>query len=129
MLLALDPGGTTGCASYDGADFKTRTTSTPEELYDIITTRHWDTILCERFSAQVISKYGLYTVELVGGVKALCYVKGIEIIMRTPTDRHAWQQFAENYLKDRRTRLGERFVDHQADALAHLMAHLKWEPK
>lgn len=128
-VLAIDPGGTIGIATTaDGETFSTFTTTTAEELWWLVAAGAWDMVLCENFAAQTISKYGLHTVRLVGGVQAVCLIKAVPLTMRTPQDRRAWQEFAQKHLEERRTRTKERFVVHQADALAHLMSWLHWKP-
>lgn len=122
MVLAIDPGGTTGLAARGLSDLEptTMTTATPEELWDYVMRFEWTTVVCERFSAQVISKYGLYTVRLIGGVEALCRVKQIPFVLRTTQNRKAYMDEAHAHLM----KVGRKFVDHQTDALAHLLA---WE--
>lgn len=124
--LAIDPGGTTGIAmTADGVSFLTFTTDTPEHLWEYVAGHSWNVVLCERFkTAGQISKYGLYTTELVGGTRALCYFLQMKFEYREPQHRRAWQSLAQAYLEKK----GEKFVVHEADALAHLMAWIKWVP-
>lgn len=124
-ILSIDPGGTTGIAmqivSPDAQQrlVRTATTDTPEQLYDLVAQYKWDAVICERFAtAGRMSHYGLYTVELVGGVKALCYAYGMHFTYRQPQNRKAFQDVAHSQL----TAEGKAFVVHQEDALAHLLS-------
>ncbi len=122
-ILSCDPGGTTGIAmqivSPDRQQrlVQTMTTSTPEELYDLVARYTWDTVLCERFStAGRMSAIGIYTIQLVGGVHALCHQFKVQFIYRSPQNRKAFQDDAAKYL------LPTKHVIHEVDALAHLLA-------
>lgn len=119
-VLAIDPGGTTGLAFSPGpGEYHTATASTPEELYDFISTDFTD-IVIENFRAHRIDHYGLYTVRLVGGVHALCHKLGVRYVNVPPVQRRAFQDEAHKLLS------GVRHVIHETDALAHLLA---WEYK
>lgn len=124
-LLAIDPGGTTGLAmQLNSPDrqqrlVKTATTDTPEQLFDIVAEYKWDAVIIERFvTAGRMSKYGLYTIELVGGVRALCHAYGVPFQVRQAQNRKAFQDVAHNFLMNS----GVKFVDHEEDALAHLLS-------
>lgn len=121
-ILSIDPGGTTGiacqfAARHDQRLITTTTVDTPEALYDIVLEYKWDAVLCERFStAGRLSKYGIYTIQLVGGVHALCHVNGLPFIYRQPQNRKAFQDVARAWFA------GAKHMPHQEDALAHLFS-------
>lgn len=124
-ILSVDPGGTTGLAwqlvSPDAQQrlIHTETAVAPEPVYDLVAEYKWDSVVCERFvTAGRMSKYGLYTIELVGGIKALCYHLGIQFSYRQPQNRKAFQKEAHEHL----ARLPDRHVIHEEDALAHLLS-------
>ena len=121
-ILALDPGGTTGIAIrlQDGA-WDTSTTRDPQELWTFFTSTKPDAVVFELFSTMGrVDKYMLHTVELVGGIKALCHALDIDGYAHVPQNRYGFLEAAEDMLRARR----RPFVVHEKDALAHLLA---WE--
>jgi hypothetical protein len=123
-VIAVDPGGTTGVAVRIGETITTCTCKTPEELYDLITSSGWEAIAIEPFTpfnaASRISKYGLYTVRLVGGVQALAYHLKIPIVEQPPAKRIPFVRQANELL----VKMRRDFVVHEVDALSHLLC---WE--
>lgn len=113
-LLAIDPGGTTGCAvKIDGA-YKAFTLDNPSELYHLIYDSHWTAIAYENFtSAGNINQYGHHTIRLCGAIEAICTLKGIPYFVHMPQNRYA-------YMSKAKVIVG-RAVIHQADAMAHLL--------
>lgn len=120
--LAVDPGITTGLAFRIGDDIQTLAVRVDEytpitEVYDIVVAYQYDWICVEQFqTANVISRYGLRTAELVGAIEALAWVRKIKCYRRTAQHRLPCMNEAQIYLKDHRVQ------DHQVDALAHLFA-------
>lgn len=120
LVLAIDPGGTTGMAlRIDESKYATFTCSEPSEVYQFIKTNQQllKAVIIETFQAQIITKYGLHTVRIVGGVEALCYIFEIEYIKHMPQERSAFQEDAEEILKE------TNHVVHEEDALAHLLRY------
>jgi hypothetical protein len=116
-VLAIDPGGSTGVALRlpDGS-YTTTTTSTPSELFDIILEKP-DVVICELFATGGrVDKYMIYTIDLVGGIKALCYALGVRCVMHTPQRRYPWLLAANSLLPK------SYALRHEVDALAHLLA-------
>lgn len=114
-IIAIDPGGTTGIAiRLPTRNIITCTASTPEEVYDILCKGVFSHVVIENFQAQLIGKWGLHTVRIVGGVYALAYQRGIEYVLHMPQDRYPFQKIAKEFLRGRKT------VIHEQDALAHL---------
>jgi hypothetical protein len=119
MILAIDPGVTTGIAfKLDGISKQTCTLTSPQEVWDMVKMYNWKHVVIERFAAQTISKYGLHTVEIIGGVKALCYASGMQLTVQTPYQRKPFIEKAKKLLRS------QPHEDHEVDALAHLLA---WE--
>lgn len=120
-ILAIDPGGTTGMAVRISPEIiQTFTCSEPEEVFDFVT-QNKDILLqivIENFAAELIGKWGLFTVRIVGGVYALCHQYEIPYKLHQPQDRYPFQIEARDFLKPRKT------VIHEQDALAHLF---RWE--
>ena len=128
MIMAIDPGGTTGIA----IDFQiepvpyTLTTSTPEELWHIISDamsqRHQNVVVLEQFSTGGrLSKDGHYTIELCGGVKAICHMLGAKLIKHMPQHRIAFLDRAREMLKEIHS--DGYWTEHELDALAHLLMY------
>lgn len=120
-VLAIDPGGTTGVALRYGSEGKWLTASytTPEQLCDAIL-KGLDHVVIENFKAEHISKYGLYTVKLVGGVFFACRKLDIPLTIHEPQARYPFRTDAKQMIIDS----GQKYVIHEMDALAHL---LRWE--
>ncbi len=118
FVLAIDPGGTTGLAFRmpDGS-YHTAIALTPEQVWDFIDDRV-DLVIYENFAAVTISKYGIHTLKVIGGIRAMCWKHRIPIIQRQPQSRYGMLLEAKAYLKENK---GDSFVVHEVDALAHLM--------
>lgn len=122
IILSIDPGGTTGIAIKTDGRYTTCVCKSDEELWELFRNTP-DVVIIENFVAELISKYGLSTVQLVGGVKALCWTKRIPLIVHPPQKRKAFLEQAKEILsKDHRE-------IHEVDALAHLLAYEYWEPR
>lgn len=132
MLLAIDPGGTTGYAvRFNFGDTVTGTTTDPEQVWSLVREASGgaeSTVIIERFAtAGMLSRYGLHTIELVGGVRALCWEYSIKLVERQPQQRRAWQKQAEELLRAQGRKRGgctdeKTYMIHEEDALAHLLA-------
>lgn len=122
-IVSIDPGGTSGIAvTVDGKEFNTCTYTTPEEVWDLVKLPSVDRVVIERFqTSDYLSKYGLLTIEIVGGVKALCYTLNKPLIVHTPVQRYSQMDIARQYLLEK----GLPFMDHELDSLAHMMTFLK----
>lgn len=121
-ILAIDPGGTTGIAVRVGEWLNTCVMKSPEEVFDLLQ-QHKDVlnvVVIENFAAQDISKYGLHTVRIVGGVYALCYINKIEYVLHTPQDRYPFKEESKQWLETSKRGKGIRYMVHELDALAHL---------
>jgi hypothetical protein len=119
ILIAIDPGITSGVAIKVGTKYDTCVAHTGAELWEFIRDYNFETVIIEQFStSSLISKFGLRTAELVGGVEALCWLKNIPIVRRMPAQRIPFLRRAALMLRD------TAIVEHQQDALAHLLA---WE--
>lgn len=68
-----------------------------------------------------ISKAGLYTVRVVGGIQALCLHYNIPCVLQIPQARYAFRTEAANILTAQR-KSSRKWVVHEMDALAHLLA-------
>jgi len=120
-IVAIDPGGTTGVASKINGEYNTYVLHDEEELWHLINEKP-DLVICENFVAELISKYGLYTVQLVGGIKALCYTHNIPLVIQMPQKRIAFVKPAKEMIR-------RGHPDHEHDALAHLLAFEYWSER
>lgn len=118
MVMAIDPGGSTGLAvKYPDATWLTTTLTEPGELWKFLAERP-DEVVFEIFSTQNrVDKYMIYTIELVGGIKGVIYTLGIHGFAHSPGKRYPFIQQAEDMLR------GQGHTKHEVDALAHLLAH------
>lgn len=119
-IIAIDPGATSGIAIRleTRPDYVTTTVTTPQDVWTYITALLWDAVVIERFATSSrISKYGLLTVEIVGGVRALCHALKLNYVQHTPQTRLAFQAQAKTILK------GRSVVIHEVESLAHLLAY------
>ncbi len=119
QILAIDPGGTTGIAlRLKNGELHTCTTSTKQELFDVLYWAGIEQIVYENFAAEKISKYGLWTVRLIGAIEMAAYQRKIPITEQVPAFRRTHLEKAKEALR------GKGVVVHEIDATAHL---LKWE--
>lgn len=135
MLMAVDPGQNTGMAfRFDNGNWGTLTVQkVPDaaERFDMVLSllleqldgKHGrvNTLVMESFKtmSRYLSKYGLETIELVGAVRALCYVKDVPVVHQMPAQRLAFEKLAADMLKKRDV----MFTDHEVSALAHLLCY------
>jgi hypothetical protein len=122
-VLAFDPGVTTGIAYRPKkGEYATCVVKTPEEAWEFIDPKSVDLCIFEDFQAQLISRYGIHTVQVVGGIKARCAMYKIDILLQRPQQRRAFIDIAARYLKEHRGGTGTGA--HEKDALSHI---LSWE--
>lgn len=120
-ILAIDPGGTTGVATrmpngriIAGA-FKEHT-----DIYAMLS--NVDEVVIEGFyTAGRISRDGLHTVRIVGGVQALCWYLNKPCCLHMPHTR-------KPFIAQARALLGRGVTPHEIDATAHLLAYEHLQP-
>lgn len=120
LILAIDPGGSTGIAvRFPDGQFQTNTLTDPADLWDFFKPAVKPQVcVFEMFStAGRVDKYMIYTIELVGGLRAITYALGIRSYVHVPSKRYPWLAQAEALLK------GKGHTRHEVDALAHLLAY------
>jgi len=120
-IIAIDPGVTTGIAIRDSTDqLHTTIVHRQKDLWAIIDKHEPYHVVYEEFKTPGhISKDGLHTVRLIGAIECYCYTKGIRTILQHPSERRGWLFPAKNMLKAS----GKKFLEHEIDALAHLLLY------
>jgi len=124
-VLAIDPGGASGVAArFPDGRWLTNTLTDPADLWDLFTPPNTpDFCVFEIFSTGGrVDKYMIYTIELVGGIKAVCYALGVRGFAHSPSKRYPWLELAERMLK------GQAHTRHEVDALAHLLCFEELRP-
>jgi hypothetical protein len=125
-ILGVDPGVSTGIclAHYVGGKYRyiTSTHTDVKSVWDLIDVPV-EVVIIERFHAQVISKYGLHTVDLIGGIKALADRAGIRVIEDTPTQRKPYMTYAR-FIVPHNPSITRTEQRHEIDATAHVVRYL-----
>lgn len=126
VVMGIDPGVSTGVAfAYYTNGVYEYTTNTCTDVRDVWKQVAWPVrvLIVEQFSAQLISKYGIHTVEVVGGVIAVAYTRDIEVIRDTPQSRRPYMEYARAHVPPREhiTPYEQR---HEIDALSHVIRYL-----
>jgi hypothetical protein len=117
VLMAIDPGGSTGVAFKISANYHTCTINEPKELWDLIKNFKPDRIAFESFyTGGQVDRNMIHTIELVGSIHGICYVLGIPFHGQQPQARKSFILDARKILK---TEGGH--TQHEVDALAHLL--------
>lgn len=133
VVLAIDPGQTTGMASVSDSQpsaYSTWHVTSDEAVLQWIMDNEPNVVVFERFAtAGRLSKYGLRTIELVGKIIGVCYALNIKVVRQVPGSRRAFMHDAYMYcnwsFNDSggyvRGKAGR--VVHEADALGHLLCY------
>lgn len=123
-ILAIDPGGTTGIAIKLGGNYQTCVVESAEDLWNLVSSTAWDAVIYEQFATGgLISKYGLHTTRLIGGIQALCHHFSVRCFAQPPQRRKAYLERAIDVLRELH-KSNHDWLEHEKDALAHLLA---WE--
>jgi hypothetical protein len=119
VILAIDPGLSTGVALRSNGTLTTTTLHSNEAVWALFNKSHVNVVVIERFAtAGRLSSPGLATIELVGSIKGICYIQGILLHVHVPQFRYAWMDRAKALLQG-----VEAHTVHEVDALAHLLAY------
>lgn len=136
MIIAIDPGQHTGIAvRLDNGEWATlmadklpddteRLNMVLDTLTDLIQRNTTTAIVVENFKTMgYLSKYGIETIELIGAVKAMCFVYDVKLVRQDPSHRDAFTQTSNRMIKDRARTLKIPMSDHEVSALAHLLCY------
>lgn len=120
-ILAIDPGVTTGVAiSHDEGPHSTLVTRNPRDLWILFDKHKPSIVVYEDFNTPgKISKDGLFTVRLIGAIEVVCYERGIRTCLQYPHERYQFLTASKAILQA----TGNKFMEHQMDALAHLLVY------
>lgn len=123
MIVALDPGRTTGWATYDlGEHMHAGQWVEPLSVYSELSDMRPTLIVCESFLFRQKIKIDFTPVEVIGVVKLFCYQSGIELVMQTPSQ--AKHFFTDDRLKERG--LYQAGQPHANDATRHMLYYLEF---
>lgn len=135
--LAIDPGESTGLAWVNvrpdvARDLKTTVAPNREAVYEFMRRLEPDVVILENFATgQRLNLHSRYTIELCGGVHAVCVMLEAKLVLHTPKHRLPGMDLAEAILISQRgprgtTRKGAGvWTDHEHDAAAHLCVYLE----
>jgi hypothetical protein len=117
VLMAIDPGVSTGAAFKIDDNYHTCTITEAKELWDLIKNFKPDRIAFETFATGgQVDRNMLHTIELVGSIHGICYVLGIPFHGQQPQTRRSFIPPARRLLV---AQAGA--TKHEEDALAHLL--------
>lgn len=133
MIIAVDPGQNVGLAfRFNNGNWGTLTipkVPDGEDRLDMVMStlvQHLDAETCRvlvyedfKTMSRYISKYGLETVELIGVLRAMAYLRKIPMEKQTPQQRYFMVNDAKELLKSR----GRPHTGHEVSALSHLLAY------
>jgi hypothetical protein len=122
-ILAVDPGGTTGIAVLLDGTVHTRTFHTikgskppskhidfvPGPFFKFMKSVTWKSIIVENFvTNNMVDKFGLYTIQLVGAIKMFGYMTDTPVYVQMPQYRYSSKKQMTELLKDRDIVIHER---------------------
>jgi len=117
LLIAIDPGVTTGIAVKIGDKYQTLRTVDTNAIWSLLANSKWDAVIYEDFlTMNRASSAGMHTIHVIGGIKAICELYKLTVYRQAPVKRIKYMTRAKN--------LGIAHGTHELDALAHLLA---WE--
>jgi hypothetical protein len=122
-IVSVDPGAHCGLAfrNDDGSLYHTMIHNDLTGVLNYIVRIQPQVIVIERFATGgMISRDGLYTVEMQGAVVGLGWHLGSQVYFQSPMERKAFIPEARNITKLSRSKIDS----HDIDAVAHLLC---WE--
>lgn len=126
MILALDPGKTTGYAYQNAVGSFGFGELQQDSIWDTLTTLEPDLLIVESFQfRQARSKVNLTPNEVIGVIKEWARQKNVEIIWQTPSQ-------AKHFFDDARLRernLWATGMPHARDSVRHLLYYLEFGEK
>lgn len=122
-LISIDPGITTGVATeVDDQPLAVMEVHDYKLVWQMVAKGLWDHVICENFTATFISKEGVVTVRIVGGIEAICTLQKKPLTIQQNIMRLPFKEQAQNLIV---AAYGKKLPrEHRMDALAHL---LRWK--
>lgn len=131
MLLAIDPGGSSGlafrlddearssaCITIPGYDIKRIVTEIAQRVTQI------EVVIIESFlGIQYRGNHGIATIEVIGAVLGVCALFNIPVLKQTPAQRKMQERNAVAMLTARKKTLGLGYTPHEVSALSHLLTY------
>lgn len=119
-ILAIDPGSRyCGIAVYNGKYNTMEIEGNYQLVWQLAINGQWSHIVCEDFTAKMISRYGITTVRVIGGIEAICMTRNIPLNRPQAGARIPYKARAEQLLVKIHGHLPPR--DHQLSALSHML--------
>ena len=116
MIIAIDPGVSTGIAWHDNSGYHSIVTRDEDDVWNLLVGIKWSMVVYETFfTSGRISAPGLQTVRLIGGIQALCRHLKLPTHGQAPQQRYPFQDNAKAMLRGR--------IVHEQDAMAHLLRY------
>lgn len=133
MLLAIDPGGSSGlafrlddaqasfaCITIPGYDIKRIVTEIAQRSTQV------EVVIIESFlGIQWRGGHGIATIEVIGAVMGICSLLNIPCVKQTPQQRTMQERKATEMLVRRKSLIGLGYTPHEVSALAHLLTYEK----
>jgi hypothetical protein len=117
IIMAIDPGGSTGVAVKIDGNYHTATITQPTELWDMLRDYKPDIVAYEDFIGNSMRDVNINgTLQLVGSIVGVCHVFGLKCIKNVPQARRAFILDARRLLVNAQGK-----TVHEVDALAHLL--------
>lgn len=131
MLLAIDPGGSSGlafrlddepksaaCITIPGYDIKEVVTMIAQRATQL------EVIIIESFlGIQYRGSHGIETLEMIGAVRGVCALLNLPVVKQTPAQRKMQEPKALKILQLRKQLIKLNYTPHEVSALAHLLTY------
>ena len=116
VVMAIDPGVTTGIAIYTNGDFHGCEVTSYAEVAELIKERAPNTVVIENFIVRK-GKPGLYhpSIRMIGVVDFICIKRGIKFVIQSPSILPMMKNEIPDSLKS----------PHVRSAASHLIYYLK----
>lgn len=116
-IVAFDPGNHTGIAWKDGDVYGTNMIFEDlPRVYTYLVNKPKLVVVEQFYTPGNIDRHGLYTVRLIGGIQALCWLHHVPLVEHMPGPPQPLVEKARAWHKERHL----KYTQHHLDSLAHL---------
>lgn len=145
MIVAFDPGGTTGIATYETQSRRISTYERGPEahhvaLWEYLNGLSPDVVICESFDYRVVESKGtkmpqvnLISRNYIGVIELWCALSGVPLIMQTPAQGGGGKKHSGFWKNDKLKKLGlhnnEGGREHRNDAVRHILYWISFTRK